>query len=161
MKLHDMFRYFRNNVPKVSIQFKKPLLKITRIISKPTDAVELLRSHSNPNSNELKEHVWVILLSLTNKVIGISTVNVGKFNSVQVNKREIAQLGLLSNAAKVIVAHNHTSDICSPSKNDLSNTQKLKEALSLFEIDLMDHIIITADSFYSFNSDGKINYKKD
>jgi len=158
MTLSNIFRYFRNNVPKVSIRLKKPLLHFKKTINNVEDIVELIRANSDTDTFELKEHLWIVLLSKANTVIGISEIAVGGFNNVTTNTREIAQLGLLSNAGRIIIIHNHTSnEACLPSKADVLYTQELKSALNLFEIGLLDHIILTRSSHYSFSNDKKLN----
>lgn len=152
----NIFQHFWNDVPKVSLHYRKPILPIKKKILKPSDAVKLLRKNYQNSNLELKEHLWVILLSKSNVVIGFSMISMGNFNTTIVDIRQITQMALLSNTAKVILCHNHTSETCSPSKSDIKITRKVKKALTLFEIGLMDHIIITSDSFFSFNDNAKL-----
>ncbi|MEG1722531.1 MAG: JAB domain-containing protein, partial [Bacteroidales bacterium] len=63
---------------------------------------------------------------------------------------------ILSNSSGIIVSHNHPSGNRHPSTADESFTRKLKEAVRYFDIRLLDHIILTEESYYSFADEGKL-----
>jgi DNA repair protein RadC len=73
----------------------------------------------------------------------------GTIDSASVYPRDVAKAALELNAAAVIFAHNHPSGISVPSSADINITRKLKSALELFDIRVLDHIII-GDTTYSF-----------
>ena len=67
-----------------------------------------------------------------------------------VNIKEICQLALLGHAMQIIIAHNHPSGTLTPSQADRKLTDKLKNTLNLLDIELLDHLIITSESYISF-----------
>jgi DNA repair protein RadC len=98
-----------------------------------------------------KEVAIMLLLDRANNVIGHQVNGVGLIASCQVNVREAVLLALKSNASGVIFVHNHPSGNTKPSLSDLTITRKLREGLELFDITLVDAIIITEDNFVSIN----------
>ncbi len=146
----------RNNTTQIKLHYKKPLFELSHTISKPSEAVELVKHFADTETFELKEHSWIILFSKTNKVHGISEISIGGFNRVSTNFREILQIALLSNAGKIIFLHNHTSESAKPSDADIEKTEELRTLLDLVNINLMDHIILNNNSFYSFSGDNQL-----
>jgi len=94
-----------------------------------------------------------MLLNRANKVLGISTISNGSLSGTLVDIRIIMQYALKANAHSIIVSHNHPSGNCKPSENDLSITQKIKEAGKILDISLLDHLILTPDDTYSSFAD--------
>ena len=84
----------------------------------------------------------------------ISTIASGAHNFVNVEIKLILQLAIKTHTSYVIVAHNHPSGAMHPSKADIEITKKIKNKLDYFDIKLLDHIIITSESYLSFNDDG-------
>ena len=76
---------------------------------------------------------------------------VGTLNNSTVHPREIFKEAYLLSASKLICVHNHPSGDVSPSKQDINLTRMIKEVSVIHGIDLIDHIIIGRDSYYSFN----------
>ncbi|HAE14207.1 MAG: hypothetical protein H6546_04260 [Chitinophagales bacterium] len=68
----------------------------------------------------------------------------------------MCQLALKTHSQAIIVAHNHPSGTLRPSENDLKLTQKLKQVGDLIDVRLLDHIIITSESYYSFADEGTL-----
>lgn len=94
---------------------------------------------------------WILLLNNANQVLGFSETGIGTVKSVDVNFTEICQLAILSNAVGVVVSHNHPSGKLFPSSQDLKLTKRIQKGLDLFNIKLLDHLIITTESYYSFS----------
>lgn len=91
---------------------------------------------------------------LNNKlnIIGEEIIQRGTINQVAIHPREVIKLVLKNNAEAVILAHNHPSGDITPSKADVAMTKQLKEALESINVRLLDHIIISKNQIYSFNS---------
>lgn len=89
-------------------------------------------------------------LNSNNSVIGIHNVGSGTLNSCIFDIRRIVRTCLIDNCAGVLLAHNHPSGNSKPSKSDIDQTIRLKKALDMFNIGLVDHLVITDDKFYSF-----------
>ncbi|WP_299884389.1 RadC family protein [uncultured Lacinutrix sp.] len=134
----------------VQIHYKRPLFDTEKKIKSSTDTESILRDFIDTKRIDHKEFFWVILLTNASQVINISEIGVGSSNGVSVNVKEICQLALLSNAMRIIIAHNHPSGTLEPSQADRQLTQKLKQTLNLLDIELLDHLIITSESYISF-----------
>jgi DNA repair protein RadC len=105
---------------------------------------------------QLEHEVFsVLFLDNQNYLIEYTEMFRGTIDSASVYPREVAKVALELNAAAVIFAHNHPSGISVPSSADRNITNKLKSALELFDIRVLDHIII-GDTTYSFAESGLI-----
>ena len=140
----------------IEIHYQRPHLQEMYHISCAEDADTILRKYINPQQLDLRECFWVILLSNANRVLAISEVATGSTRGVQTNLKYIFQLALLTNASAIIVAHNHPSGNLNFSKRDISETKKLQRLAKLMDITLLDHIIITSESFVSFVEEGEL-----
>ena len=138
----------------IQIHYKRPLFDSMQWITHAGDADRILRAFVDLDRIDLKEFFWVILMNRANRVLGISEIAVGGTSSVLVDIKEICQLALLTSSTQVLVAHCHPSGRLFASVTDKEITIKIKEALQLFDIELLDHLIITSESFYSFANDG-------
>lgn len=78
----------------------------------------------------------------------------GTLNSAMVHPREVVKSALRHNSAAIIVAHNHPSGIAEPSQADATLTTRLKDALSLVDVNLLDHLVIGDGEFVSMNDRG-------
>lgn len=104
------------------------------------------------------EEVWIIHLTNASTVICAQMIAMGTLSETSVDCRTILRAVLLQNAASIILAHNHPSGVPLPSKSDRQFTHELKIACSLMDIQLVDHIIIAKDSYYSFAQEETIKY---
>jgi DNA repair protein RadC len=105
---------------------------------------------------QLEHEVFsVLFLDNQNYLIEYTEMFRGTIDSASVYPREVSKAALELNAAAVIFAHNHPSGISVPSSADRNITSKLKSALELFDIRVLDHIII-GDTTYSFAESGLI-----
>ena len=120
-------------------------------LSEPNDVYEILRNYIE---NEDREHFVSLLLDTKGQVVGIHTVSIGNLNSSLVTNREIFKAAILSNCASIIVAHNHPSGNLKPSEADKQITNKIRQAAKLLDIELLDHIIISSEGYYSFMDEG-------
>ena len=104
---------------------------------------------------EVQEHFVALYLSQANKIIGYYHHSTGTINSTPVDIEIIAAVALKTLAKAVIIAHNHPSGNLKPSEADRIITKRIKEALKLFDIKLLDHIIITKEGYYSFTDENE------
>lgn len=100
------------------------------------------------------ESFLVIYLDNQHRVIEIVTEFRGTIDGCSVHDRVIAKRALDLNAAAVIFAHNHPSGMIEPSQADKQITDKLKQALCLFDVRVLDHIIVGGGISYSFAEHG-------
>jgi DNA repair protein RadC len=111
---------------------------------------------SSSIKEKAKEHFKLILLNSRNKKIGISTISIGTLTTSLVHPREVFKEALAHSAASVILAHNHPSGDPEPSEDDLKITRKLVESGKILGVEVIDHIIVGKNSFYSFREKGLI-----
>jgi DNA repair protein RadC len=103
---------------------------------------------------EIYESFFLLLLNNNNQTIGYAKISQGGVTSTVVDVKIIAKYVVDSLATGIILAHNHPSGNLNPSTADINITSKVKEAMKLFDVTVLDHIILTADSFYSFANNG-------
>ncbi|MCX8014695.1 MAG: hypothetical protein N2748_01625, partial [candidate division WOR-3 bacterium] len=92
----------------------------------------------------------VIMLNTRNKVIGISDISVGTLNASLVHPREVFNEAINHCSASLILVHNHPSGDPEPSDDDLSMTKRLVDSGKIIGIEIIDHIIIGKNNYYSF-----------
>lgn len=96
-----------------------------------------------------QETLLLIFLDARGKVIAQNIEQVGTVDAVMISTRQIAERALGYKAVSVIMAHNHPSGNCQPSQEDVNITTKVKQALRVMEMQLIDHLIITSGGYYS------------
>lgn len=122
-------------------------------ISGPNDVKNLLRLKL---ADRDAEAFVVVFLDTRHGVIAIEEMFQGGLDSAAVYVGRIARRALLLNAAAIIVAHNHPSGIPTPSSADKTLTERIRQAMMLLEMRLLDHIIIAGREDYSFADHGLI-----
>lgn len=106
--------------------------------------------------NETQEVLMLLCLNTKNEVNSLSVVHRGTINQSIAHPRDIFQRAILSNATRIFIAHNHPSGSHQPSQNDCLFTEKIKQAGELLGIELLDHLVVTSNSYYSFREEGKL-----
>jgi DNA repair protein RadC len=122
-------------------------------IKDPEAVVKAIRSSIK---DKAKEHFKLILLNPRNKIIGISTISIGTLNASLVHPREVFKDAITHSAASVVLAHNHPSGDPEPSEDDITITKRLIEAGKILGVEVIDHIIISKNGFFSFKERGLI-----
>mgnify|MGYP002638160785 FL=1 len=105
-----------------------------------------------------REEFKILFLDTSNKLIASETLFSGTIDKSAIYPREIVERVIKNRAKSVIFAHNHPSGSISPSKKDIELTQYMYDSLKLLEIRLLDHIIVTKNSYFSFLEEGLIEY---
>ena len=95
------------------------------------------------------EKMVMLTLNTRHQVVGCFEVSRGTVDESMIYPREIATRALLTNAKAVILTHNHPSGTPNPSRSDIDMTKKVKDALTMLGINLLDHIIVAHDKTYS------------
>ena len=103
-----------------------------------------------------KEYFKVLFLNQSSQVLGYTLISEGGITDTTVDVRVILQAALLINAPVLILAHNHPSGNLKPSTLDIELTRCIKEAAKLMRINVLDHIIMTSESYYSFSDEGTL-----
>jgi len=97
----------------------------------------------------VKETAMLLCLDGKGKALGVAQLSLGDVSSTQISSRNIVAEALRFNAVSVVLAHNHTSGIAFPSKEDVQATMRLREALMTVDVMLLDHIIVSDNDFVS------------
>lgn len=100
------------------------------------------------------ETVYLLLLDGAGRVINCRMLDKGSVSSANVPIRKLVQEALTANAAAVVLAHNHPAGIALPSKEDVEITLRLRDALEVMDIVLLDHIVVADDDFVSMRDSG-------
>lgn len=118
-----------------------------RFIRSAEDAYRVLR----PLAQGLdREHFWRLDLNSRDRLLGCELVSVGSIDATITHPREVFKGALLNNACKVLVAHNHPSQDLRPSHADRRTTRQLLLVGCLLQVDLVDHLIVGDDGYFSF-----------
>ena len=99
-----------------------------------------------------EEYLYVLCLNCHNSLIGLFEASHGSIDTSIASTREIMQKALLLGAVKIALTHNHPSADPEPSSLDIRATQDIKRACEILGLQLIDHIIVTTDSWYSMSS---------
>ena len=118
------------------------------------DAYNVLLQTWDDNKLEFVEQFKVMLLNRANKVLGVFEVSTGSTTATVADPKIIFAAAIKANASGIIIAHNHPSGNLSPSQQDIDLTRKVKDGGKILEVQLLDHVIITTESYYSFADEG-------
>jgi len=125
-------------------------VKITTVI----DAANYIRKHLYSDDLIIYELFFMLLLNRGNNVIGFVKISQGGLSGTVTDVRMICKYAIDTLATAVIIAHNHPSGNEQPSTHDISMTTKIQQALKLFDVTLLDHVIITENNHYSLSDNG-------
>ncbi|HSZ84880.1 MAG TPA: JAB domain-containing protein [Puia sp.] len=123
-------------------------------IKSSNDAYRQFMILLDENAMNIKEEAAVLFLNRGNRVIGGYKISVGGITGTVVDIRIILGIALKSLGTGIILAHTHPSGELKPSKADMKLTDQLNLACKIMEITLHDHLIITSESYYSFEDEG-------
>ena len=133
-----------------AIELGKRSLKTSKKNIKILDGLSVYNLMKYDFMNYYQEKFIVILLDTKKNLISKETLFIGTLSSSTVHPREIFKSAILSSASSIIVVHNHPTGDPTPSKEDISLTNSLKESGKTIGIPLVDHVIIGINRFYSF-----------
>lgn len=125
-------------------------------VSDSRDVYKIFLEQWDKDKIEFIEQFKVMFLNRANKVLGILEVSSGSSTGTLVDPRLIFAAALKANACSVIVSHNHPSGNLTPSERDKQITKKLKAGGEFLEVSVLDHIIVTAEGYYSFADEGQL-----
>jgi len=142
----------KNFVSEISVSYShtyKRKIKITGVES----AEKTLRKMWDTQLMNIQEQFCVLFLNNANEVIGFRCLSSGTLIATLVDFKMLFGLACKSLSSAIIIAHNHPSGKLKPSKADLDLTQKVKRAGNMLDIELLDHIILTQNSYTSLVSE--------
>ena len=117
---------------------------------------EVLYGFWDKASLELSEHFQVMLLSRANRVLGICTISKGGTAGTVVDAKLVFGAALKGCAQSIILSHNHPSGNLMPSEQDKLLTRKLVRIGNELDLPVLDHVIVTAEGYYSFADEGEL-----
>ncbi len=123
-------------------------------ISDAKSAAALLRSLWSEDKIEFVEQFKLLLLNKANLVLGLIEISSGGVAGTVADPKLILVAAIKANVSGIILAHNHPSGNLKPSNADIHLTQKVAKAAELLDVKLMDHIIISKESYCSFADEG-------
>ena len=147
-------------------EFKSKLREVTAVykskddisnvkIGSSRDVNDYIRS-VYPVSIDIREAMVVLYLNNSNRTLGYSIASIGGITGTIVDVRLVLRDALLTQSTGLILIHNHPSGTLKPSQSDINITNKVKQAAELMDVKLLDHLILTEDSYFSFADDGII-----
>ena len=113
--------------------------------------------YMRPRMQDLyREEFWILLLNNNSRLIMPKRISTGGLTETSVDLRLILKEAIMANATALIAVHNHPSGSLRPSTDDIRLTARIKEACRIMNIQMLDHIIVTDGSYYSFADEGKL-----
>lgn len=122
-------------------------------INRPENVAALMRDVYELDKQAV-EFVYMLALNSQGKILGVYMVSKGTVNNSVLSSREIYMVALMLGAVNIILVHNHPSGDCTPSRDDINSSQRIKEAGSLLGINLLDHIIVGNNHYCSLDATG-------
>lgn len=135
----------------LSLSFDRPIFSEMTKIESADDINNYIREIIQVGYINHKEHFWALPLTRSHRILGICEISSGKTDMTCVPIKTVIQLALLSNATGLVLIHNHPSGKLEPSKSDIAITERIKKALDLIDVTVLDHLIITQESYFSFH----------
>lgn len=120
-------------------------------VTVPADVAPMLQEYFRLKD---REEFLTVLLDTANSVLGLAQISVGGLAASIVEPRQVFKVAILSNAAAVILSHNHPSGNVEPSREDLRITRQLVEAGKLMGVPVHDHIIVGQNAYTSLAERG-------
>lgn len=114
---------------------------------------KVFRKIWNTDELDVRESFYAIFFNNRLDVVGYRKIADGGLDSIIVDIRLLMSSGLLCNALRFSVAHNHPSETLKPSGADRALTRKIIEAGNILNMELLDHIILTSNNYYSFRDE--------
>lgn len=136
-----------DKLPILTVQFSPTASPIR--IQDSQDAFMILK-HYWDDSIYLQEKVYALFLNNARELYGCKNIAAGSYKSCDFDQSYLYTLALSSRATKIIIAHNHTSGKIVPSDRDKVSTERIKDGCELLGINLVDHIIMGDNCFFSF-----------
>ena len=138
-------------VSEIELHYKCPERpSILPQVTKPHEAYHLLHEKWDENRIEMVEDFKVLLLNRSYRALGVYTMSNGGVNALATDPKLVFAAALLTNASSIVLAHNHPCGNLTPRLADKKLTDQMKKGGKLLGIDVIDHLIITNEGFYSF-----------
>ena len=150
---NPIFPSKRVEIVKIKLVRESSFLYGKRRVNSPVEAYELGKVLMEETD---REQLLVCCLDTKNQPLNLQVVSIGSLNASIGHPKEVFKAAILSNAASIILYHNHPSGDPTPSSEDLSATGRIHDCGKLMGIDLLDHLILGEDSYYSMREKGDL-----
>lgn len=145
---------FHQNLAEIRVSYSHTVKPSDMIkLSSSRDAYEALRNLFEEQFDYV-EYFYILLLNRANKILGFYQLSKGGLSGTIADPKCVFQVALKTCASSIILAHNHPSGNMRPSEADITLTRKMKESGKFLDLPVMDHLIICADSYFSFADEG-------
>jgi DNA repair protein RadC len=149
-------RKLKDLAPQVKLRISRGKGVETIVIDSASKSVEVFKKYITKNMIETQEFFAVMYLNNANKCLGVYLVGQGGFTAVVTEKRLIMSGALLIGCTGFILCHNHPSGNLKPSNADIDVTKNITKLANEHDVRVIDHVIITKDSYYSFAENGML-----
>ncbi|MDB5119744.1 MAG: repair protein [Sphingobacteriales bacterium] len=154
-KLHHQISLFQ--VSEINVTYKPKFRASDRpTVTTSKEVYNIFYQNWDLNKIELLEQFKIMLLNRANRVLGIFEVSSGGMAGTIADSKLIFSTALKTCSSSIMLAHNHPSGNLKASPQDIELTKKIKSGGRLLDIEVLDHIIITASGYYSFADEGLI-----
>ncbi len=113
-----------------------------------------IADYIRPKISKTQEEIWVLALDSQIQLIAERLLFRGTVSACLFHARDLFHFLVTHNAHQYVLIHNHLSDNCFPSPEDVLMTKKIVAMSQVFEIEVLDHLILSNSGFYSFKKDG-------
>lgn len=147
----------KTHIPKINVSFTPHrCMKSRTYVNSSSEVFDILMKIWDMNTILLYEEFIVLYLDRRNGIIGWRRIGQGNCSGVVVNIQLIFGIAVQASVSSLIIAHNHPSTKTNPSEQDKKITNKIRDGCELFDMKLLDHLIVTTGSYYSFADEGDI-----
>jgi DNA repair protein RadC len=156
LSLPELEKEFKNQVKAMKITAMYEIFKRTNRLHKKGfnkkigNAEDVFNYYVDELQDKKKEHFYALLLDTKNRIISEELISVGILDASIIHPREVFKSAIKASSNSIILVHNHPSGDCTPSNEDKEVTKILENAGDLLGINVLDHIIIGKDKYYSF-----------
>ena len=143
-----------NHIPLYQTRLVKTIdasYEVREQVKSPKEVFDFLADYF---ADKDREHMIALFLDTANTIIGMTVLSVGNANSAYCDAKAVFRSALLANAQAIILAHNHPSGNPEPSRQDISVTEKVKDAGDLMDIPIHDHLIFAEGRYTSLAQEG-------
>jgi DNA repair protein RadC len=153
MKAQIQTSLFQVSEIKVSYQ---PKFKASErpLISSSKNAYDILIAGWDMHTIQMTESFKILILNRSNRIIGMKEISSGGISGTVADPKVIFAIALKCLGSAIICCHNHPSSNLKPSQQDISITKRLVEAGKILDLQVLDHLIISKDDYYSFGDEG-------
>lgn len=141
--------------PQITVSYKDADASKRVKITSSSTSYEILKTIYD-DCMQYHEECWAMYLNRAGKLLGVSCISRSGISETCVDIRIVLQTALISHATTIIISHNHPSGSTVASTQDNHLTSRLKKACEVIGIHLLDHIILTEDSYLSYADEGML-----